>query len=286
MKDKNNLRRLRVLQTLQRVTPSPMGEVAILNSVRMDTELSPTIERVRQSLMYLGEHGLVEIITVDGSDWMAGNITDIGLTFLQEESQSADSANLEIYHPADKPLPANQFKAGGRVSSVIRLPTEVKAWLDQELVRRQFTGYLELESLLEQQGYEVSKSALGRYGKKFKEEQKELRQSIEMAKAFAEVVGDDGAAMNTTLTALAQQELMTVMREAKYNEDIKLPELVRSIASLNRSDINTRKFKLVQEARMAALSEAADVVEKAAIEQKGLTKEQAQFWREQVLGIK
>jgi len=107
-----------------------------------------------------------------------------------------------------------------------------------------------------------------------------------MAKAFAEVVGDDGAAMNQTLTALAQQELMAVIREGTYIDEIKLPDLVRSIASLNRSDINTRKFQIEQAARYKALDEAANAVEKAAIEQKGLSAEQAQFWRQQVLGIK
>jgi len=276
----NQLRRLRVMQSLQRVAPSPMGEIAILTDVQTDPELSPTIDRVRQSLKFLEGVGFVEIISLDDSDWMAGRITNSGLGFL-----TTDQTMAGIYSPAEIPEAASRFKAGGRVSSITMLPTEVKAWLDQELVRRQFTGYIDLADLLDQQGYEISKSAIGRYGKKFKDEQKELKQSIEMAKAFASVVGDDGAAMNQTLTALAQQELMTVIRNSKYDDGIKLPELVRSIASLNRSDINTRKFQIEQAARNQALNEAADAVESAAM-QKGLSADQAQFWREQVLGVK
>jgi len=281
--NQDRLRRLRVLQALHRAYPDPMGEIAILNIVQADPELSPTIERIRHSLSYLGENGLVKVIRVDNSDWMAGCVTSCGMSFLAADAK--DATGVEgVYHPSEKPAPATN-KQHGRNSSVTTLPAEVKAWLDQELVRRQFTGYIDLAALLEGQGYEISKSAIGRYGKKFKEEQKELRQSIEMAKAFAEVVGDDGAAMNQTLTALAQQELMSVIRNGEYDEEIKLPALIRSIASLNRSDVNTRKFQIEQAARHKALDDAANAVEKAA-QQQGLTRDQAQFWREQVLGVK
>jgi len=276
----DRLRRLRVLQTLSHATPSPMGEIAILNAVRVDAELSPTIERVRNSLRYLDSIEFVELIALDDTDWLAGRITETGLIFLASDT---GDAQLDIYHPSEKAEPTTDHP--GRTSSIRTLPTEAKAWLDQELVRRQFTGYVQLEALLAEQGYEISKSALGRYGKKFKQEQTQLKQSIEMAKAFAEVVGDDGAAMNQTLTALAQQELMSVIRDGKYDDEIKLPALVRSISALNRSDINTRKFQIEQAARNKALNEAANAVEKAA-QQKGMTADQAQFWREQVLGVK
>ncbi len=277
----DSLRRLRVLQALSRSAPNPMGEIAILNAVQVDPELSPTIDRVRLSLRYLEDVGFVELITVDNNAWLAGRVTELGTGFLDRDAPS----DHDIYSPADKPEPAPTSLRGGRVSSVKKLPSDTKAWLDQELVRRNFTGYVQLAALLAEQGYEISKSALGRYGKRFQAEQARLKESIEMAKAFAEVVGDDGAAMNQTLTALAQQELMTVIRAGKYDDDIKLPALIRSISSLNRSDINTRKFQIEQAARSKALNEAADAVEHAA-QQKGLNKEQAQFWREQVLGVK
>ncbi|MDT8383016.1 MAG: DUF3486 family protein [Gammaproteobacteria bacterium] len=277
----DRLRCLRILQALHRSYPDPQGEIAVLNALQTDPELSPTIERVRRSLSTLGEKGLVELLRVDNSDWMAGRVTSLGMAFLAAENTNGVEG---VYHPSEKPEP-DTTGLHGRNSSITSLPSEVKAWLDQELVRRRFTGYIDLAVLLEGQGYEISKSAIGRYGKKFKEEQKQLRQSIEMAKAFAEVVGDDGAAMNQTLTALAQQELMSVIRNGEYDEDIKLPALIRSIASLNRSDVNTRKFQIEQAARHKALDEAADAVEIAA-QQQGLTKDQAQFWRQQVLGVK
>ncbi len=217
------------------------------------------------------------------SGWLAGRLTTLGVGLFESTDNDDAWAHYDIYHPSEKPAAAPQNNKG-RNSFIVTLEPEAKAWLDQELVRRSFTGYTELAELLAQQGYEISRSAVARYGKKFKEEQKKLKQTIETAKAFAEVVGDDGAAMNQTLTALAQQELMTVIREGKYDENIKLPHLIRSIASLNRSDINTKKFQIEQAARQKALNEAADAVENAATEQ-GLSAEQAQFWREKVLGV-
>lgn len=277
----DKLRRLRVLQRLAFVAPNPMGEMALLRELQADRELNPTVERVRKCIEYLSGWQLVQVVRVKDSGWLAAQITDMGKNWLADPLDRGFS----IYSPGQLPEPAADNHRG-RVSSIDVLPVEVKAWLDQELVTRNFTDYRAIAGLLAQRGYEISKSAVGRYGKKFKKEQQELKQSIEMAKAFAEVVGDDGAAMNQTLTALAQQELMAVIREGTYIDEIKLPDLVRSIASLNRSDINTRKFQIEQQARAKALNDAANAVEKAAIEQKGLTEDQAQFWRQQVLGVK
>lgn len=279
--DLDRLRRFRVLQALQRVSPDPMGEVGLLYAVQADPELSPNIARIRQALNHLAGHDLVELFTAPNSTWLAGRLTAKAELYL--DNPPPDGIDYGLYHPDELPELAPPVR-GGRVSSVKRLPPEMKAWLDQELVRRHFTGYIQLAKLLAEQGYEISKSALGRYGKKFKAEQEQLKQSIEMAKAFTEVVGDDGAAMNTTLTTLAQQELMSVIREARYDSGIKLPALIQSIAQLNRSNVHTLKYQIETAARRKALDDAANAVEKAAAQQ-GLTKDQAQFWREQVLGV-
>ncbi|WP_126456719.1 DUF3486 family protein [Sulfuriflexus mobilis] len=277
-----HLRRLRVLQALSRATPDPVGQSLILQAVQTDPELSPTIERVQSSLTYLARVGFVDVITIDGSYWMAGRITEAGHAWLNADVQDDQ---LEIYHPATLPAPAPVEKRG-RLSTVVTLPPEVKAWLDQELMRRNFTGYIELSDLLEEQGYEISKSAVGRYGKRFKEEQKQLKQTIEMARAISEVYGDDGADMNQAITALMQQEVMAIIRDKTYSEEIKLPQLIQGVAQLNKSSLATIKFQIEQKARKQALDDAAELFTPEAAAQQGLNAEQAQFWREQVLGVK
>lgn len=287
--DLNRLRRLRLLQILARVAPDPMGEVALLNALQADPELSPCIERVRQSLNYLHFVGFIELVSVPDSGWRAAVINTRGLLFLDSDPSRPLFANdrgdpVEVYLPSEKP-PAIEDNYRGRVSSIAVLPTEVKAWLDQELIRLKFRNYKQLAKQLKEQGYEISKSAMGRYGKRFKDQQKHLRDSIEQAKMLAEVVGGDGAAMNQALTALAQDKLMGILHEDAYDESIKLPDLVRSIASLNRADINTRKFQIVQEARQQALADAAKVTQSAAIEM-GMNEQNAAFMRNAVLGLK
>ncbi len=275
MIDRNRLRRLRILQRLAQVAPAPMGEVALLIYLRGDPELQPTVELVRQSIVYLVECGLASAITVPSSEWTAARITAPGRVWLETPGDHG----YDIYSPAEKPEPNAERR--GKTSSIELLPPEVKAWVDQALTARDKT-YQQLVDILGAQGYRISKSAMGRYGKDFREDQKRLKQSVEMAKAFAKVVGDDGAALNQTLTALAQQEAMEIIRAGRYNDDVELPKLMSAIASLSRSDIATKKFQIEEAARKKALEEAAARVD-AATKARGLGPADAKFWRETVL---
>ncbi|OOZ41648.1 hypothetical protein BOW53_02930 [Solemya pervernicosa gill symbiont] len=278
----DQLRRLRVLQALQRADGHPMGEKAILNTVRVDHELSPTLERVRRSLNYLGDNGLAQLLYVEGSEWVAAYITDAGVSFLQAE---AKPDGLEIYHPSDRPEPA-PVDQRGRKSTIETLPPEVKAWLDGELVRRGFHDYVELAELLKEEGYEISKSAVGRYGKRQKEQLKTLRQKAEMAKAAAQVFGADHIAISQGTIATSIAAIVDAIEEREYGTDKeKLSSLAGALPKLISTDLSTRKFQIEQAARTKALDEAAEAVGKAA-QQQGLTADQAQFWREQVLGVK
>ncbi|HED34743.1 MAG TPA: DUF3486 family protein [Gammaproteobacteria bacterium] len=277
----NRLRRLRILQVLDRIAPTPMGEVALLNELQVDPQLSPTIEKVRQSLRYLGSVQLVKLISVEEDDWLAASLSAYGKSFLNAE---LSSDGYDVFLPGEKPMP-REDNYRGRVSSINVLPVEVKAWLDNELIRLKFRNYKQLAQSLKEQGYSISKSAIGRYGKRFKEQQQHLRESIEQAKLLSEVIGGDGAAMNQALTALAQDRLMNILHDEAFDENIKLPDLIRSIASLNRSDINTRKFKIEQAARQKALEDAAQTTESAAIEM-GMDDKSAAFIRNAVLGLK
>ena len=282
----NKIRRLRTLQILQRVCPNPIGEQSLMLNLKADPELDPDIDLVRQSLEYLDSVGFVDLVTVDDSPWLAASLSDVGLLFLEDKSIEfigVDDDVIEVYRPADKPryAPSNYR---GSVSSIQMLPIEVRAWLDSELIRLNYTSYKQLAKNLREQGYEISKSAMGRYGKQQKDQQKSLRDSIQQAKMLADEVGGDGAAMNQALTALAQDKLMRIIGNEAYDKEIKLPDLVRSISALNRSDINTRNFKIKEEARKKALKEASEVASSKAIEM-GMNKAGAEWVRSAVLGL-
>ena len=49
-------------------------------------------------------------------------------------------------------------------STVKTLPKAVKEWLDAALIEQDFSGYQTLEAELKARGYDISKSAVHRYG--------------------------------------------------------------------------------------------------------------------------
>ncbi|HCP1349955.1 TPA: DUF3486 family protein, partial [Escherichia coli] len=53
-----------------------------------------------------------------------------------------------------------------RRSTIEKLPEDVRRWLERALTESGFSGYNELESLLRERGYVISKSAIHRYGQK------------------------------------------------------------------------------------------------------------------------
>lgn len=277
--NKNQLRRLRILQTLQTADGHPVGEAVLLDRLRVDPQLEPTIELVRKSIYWLEENDLVNIIQADDSPWLAARIQFPGVNFLD----GTDPGIVGIYQPSE--FPKHQLKTGGRNSSVNLLPSAVKAWLDQALVTNNFSQYDLLESEMKSRGFDISRSALGRYGLKYKKQLSELKAKIEMAKGFAEAMGDDGAAMNQGMIAMAQATVMDVIQSGEFDKDEKLSALVNAVARLSRADINNKKYLIEQNARKQALAEAAGLVESEGAAQ-GMGPEQLKFWKEKFLGLK
>lgn len=75
-----------------------------------------------------------------------------------------------------------------RQSTITTLPPEIRAELDKRLAEGRFT----LDTLvdyLDEQGHAISRSALGRYSKQFDQVAVKLRESREVAAAFARELG-------------------------------------------------------------------------------------------------
>ncbi len=274
----NKLRRLRILQRLQTVTPKPMGELALLNWLRFDQDLAPTLELVRQSLDYLAEHGLVELIGVDGADWVAAILTVHGDGWLN----NPEDLGLEIYNPGELPEPADD-NYNGRVSSIEKLPPEVRAWLDQELVRLGFSDYGELTRSLNEQGWTISRSALGRYGKKFKEQVKQQKERAEAIRNLAEVYQDDAPGIMTGAMGISLTAVMDAIQDGEYNPSKDtLAGLVATLPRIGKGFREAEQHKIEKEARRKTIEEAAQVVEETARAQ-GLDDKWAKGLREKFL---
>lgn len=123
------------------------------------------------------------------------------------------------------------------------LPEDIKAELNKQLVNNHFSGYQELEKWLKLQGYEISKSAIHRYGTQFKKQFETIKIATAQAKVIAEECGDDENNLADALSRLAQEKLFNVLVEMEdVPSDIELPKLVNAIATLNRSSVNVKKY--------------------------------------------
>ncbi|NKB37873.1 MAG: DUF3486 family protein [Gammaproteobacteria bacterium] len=167
-------------------------------------------------------------------------------------------------------------------SKVDSLPADAKAWLDKELIKRGFSGYEELEDILEGKGFRIGKSSLNRYGQKLEERGRAVKVSVEMAKAITEEARDDEGAMNQALLSLTQEKMFTLLIDLQDEVSPKqLNQVALAVSRLARADANQKRF--ADEVRANTKAAAAAVAKIA--KKGGLSKSDADEIRSKILGI-
>lgn len=167
-------------------------------------------------------------------------------------------------------------------SSIYDLPPDVRAELEQELVRRGFGGYDDLVAMLEERGYTISRSALGRFGKTFKERLGELQEITEQAKAAVDVLGDDEDALAAGALALAKREIFSALVDFRIDpEATDLSELTLALSRLTNSSVRLNEYRTrVRQRAETAAAEVASVAKAG-----GLSDEVANQIRAKILGV-
>lgn len=178
----------------------------------------------------------------------------------------------------------------GRQSSITALPEEVREALNRELSARNFSGYEALEEWLSEQGFEISKSAIHRYGQKIERRMAAIKASTEAAKFITEAAGDDQDARSEAVIALVQTEMfdsIIAIQEAD-DEDLTPAERLgmmssaaKNIATLARASIAQKQFKTTVQARA---TEAAEKVAKLA-KKGGMSAATVEEIKRSILGI-
>jgi hypothetical protein len=180
-----------------------------------------------------------------------------------------------------------------RKSSIAILPPDILEQL-QALLRdprmTQLDITAQINALLVDKGEEpVSKSAVNRYAVKMDKIGAKLQQSRQIAdmwigKLGTQPAGQVGNLLNEVVRNLAFDTAIQLSEDEEPTSPKLIKELAMAIAHLEKAAGDNEKCRreIEQEAALKAKNEAADNVEKAA-RQMGLTAEQAQFWREQVL---
>ncbi|OEU65808.1 MAG: hypothetical protein BA863_08955 [Desulfovibrio sp. S3730MH75] len=177
----------------------------------------------------------------------------------------------------------------GRPSSIDLLPEDIRIRINEALRDKRLTQKEILDTfnkLLEDRKHDpISRSALNRYATVVEKMAGRVR---DMREAASMVVGrvedeksDTGRALIEIVKNLAWE--MTFKEDLDVDALNKLSLLIRRLESASNSSLD-RELKVRDQARKLALEDAANAVENAA-KQQGLDADQAQFWREQVLGV-
>jgi hypothetical protein len=173
-------------------------------------------------------------------------------------------------------------------SKVALLPDDIRDELDQRLIAAGFGRCEELSEWLFDKGFEISKTTVNERAKKLKYRLAAITASTEAAKMIAKAAPDEADDRSNAVIAIVQSEIFEAILQleeaVKVEDKIERIELLnkvaKNIATLTRASVARNKHAI--DVREKALLEAANRVESAA-QARGLSKEDARFWREQVL---
>lgn len=171
------------------------------------------------------------------------------------------------------------------------LPDDVRAWLDKSLIQGNFSGYELLEAALKERGFQISKSAIHRYGQKFERRLSAIKASTEAARMLTEGASDDQDARSEAVIALVQTELFEsiVNLQEASEEDVDpsdrialLSKAAKNIATLSRASVNLKQYQATVRAEVAKQAAAIAVSEAKGA---GLSDEVAETIRRKILGV-
>lgn len=173
---------------------------------------------------------------------------------------------------------------------IATLPEEVRRAFELKLAENGFGNYTELTEWLNEQGYEISRAAVHRYGQKVQRRFESIRASTEAARLIAEGASDEGDTRSEALMAMLQTELFDALVAIGEMPSEELGALDRfdvmaagakKISGLISASTRLKEYQAKVKAKVAAAAE--DVAKQA--KKGGLSDEAAEAIRKQILGI-
>jgi len=151
--------------------------------------------------------------------------------------------------PAGKPPPRPRHQP----LRIKQLPPEVRAELNDRIVKHNFASYRELKIWLRQHGCLIATVAVQRHANKLENRLDAVRLATDQARAVVKAAGDDDVDINEALLRLVQQHLFTVLVELNGVDlnRANLPALARSVGDLARASILQRKSTEEMRTRVA-----------------------------------
>jgi hypothetical protein len=168
-------------------------------------------------------------------------------------------------------------------SKIAKLPNPVKDWLDNALADNGFADYELLAAELKKRGYDISKSAIHRYGQDFENRLGALKMASEQAKAIVQSANDDEGAVSEALMRLVQEKLFQVMLDFKVDPDkpMNIASAAKAVAELARATVSQKKWQAEVRAKATVAADAVEAIAKRG----GLSAEALDTIRRDILGI-
>lgn len=167
-------------------------------------------------------------------------------------------------------------------SKILQLPEDVRKRLESMLIANNFSDYDGLAQWLLEQGFEIHRSSVYRFGSAFEDRVRALKSSTDQARAIVEASPDDDGAMNEALMRLTQQMTFDLLMQLNVDpETIEFPKLVRAISDMNRSSVALKKYRDEMREKVAAAARAVGDVAK----RRGMSAEAVDEIRREILGI-
>lgn len=167
-----------------------------------------------------------------------------------------------------------------RQSKLLKLPKKILRQVNDMLVEvgEERMIYEDIAAWLKKEGYDISKSAVGRYGKWFIALEK-VRFVGEQAKTIIEAAGQDPLKIEEATSKLGAVVMMEVFQEAMRGDKIDVKHIGRlmgDFARLQKSSVDREKLK-------AAVREKLETAIKKAAGKRLMSKKEIRALREQIL---
>lgn len=158
------------------------------------------------------------------------------------------------------------------------LPAEVRREVDRLLVEGNAT-YDEIASFLTAKGYDISRSAIGRYGKDFLAQYQRLRIIEDKSRTLISEAGD-GLSLEEAASKVFAQKILEALLSGDLDV-LEVPRLVSDFAKLQGSTVLRERLKMDVKKRV---EKAVETVEKT-LTKKAVDAETLRRIREEIYGI-
>jgi len=170
--------------------------------------------------------------------------------------------------------------ANRRVHSRVtdELPPEVRRAMDTLLIEG--ATYDEIKDFLNRKGHDISRSGIGRYGKDFFANCRELKIIEDKSRTLVSDAGGDVMVLEEAAAKIFVKKILEAQLDGKFDV-VKLPRLIADFAKLQASTVLRERMKMEFKQKV---TKTADEVAKVA-RSGGLSEEKAAEIRRKILGI-